>query len=68
MACVATATIPNLNLGLFTIVVLGESVVAVASGIAQEDVTGDAAFTGVLGFGIAAAVFVIVVMRVPSES
>ena len=41
--------------GLFTIIVLGESVVAVASGIAQEDVTGDAAFTGVLGFAIAAA-------------
>jgi low temperature requirement protein LtrA len=41
--------------GLFTIIVLGESVVAVAAGIAQEDVTGDAAFTGSLGFGIAAA-------------
>jgi low temperature requirement protein LtrA len=41
--------------GLFTIVVLGESVVAVAAGISEVRLNADAALAGALGFGIGAA-------------
>ena len=43
--------------GLFTIIVLGESVVAVATGLGAVQLNVDATATAVTGFGIAAAVW-----------
>jgi low temperature requirement protein LtrA len=43
--------------GLFTIIVLGESVVGVVAGLAGVHVTAAAGVTGVLGFALAAAIW-----------
>ena len=43
--------------GLFTIILLGESVVAVAAGLGEVRLNVDASATAVVGFGIAAAVW-----------
>lgn len=43
--------------GLFTIIVLGEAVIAVANGVAGAEWRGTSAFAAVAGFGVAAALW-----------